>query len=300
MENRIRVAIVGLDTSHAVEFPKLMQDPAVPPQNQIHDLVATRCLRFETPFQNKEGLDKRQAYLESIGVMVTEDFDTAVADCDAIMIEINDPAKHLEYFAKCAKLGKPIFLDKPFADTLDNAAEIRRIAGENNVRFFTASSLRFDVDFAECLAKGVKAESAVIWGPVGRAPAGSSIVWYGVHTFEMLQRIMGRGAVSVCVSSDRKGYVCHVVYNDGRRGVVELTYGSYRYGGVIRDDREKEAMFQVSCRVPFYQMLIIDLVKFFKGESQVVDLEDSFEIMAMLSAADRSAATGRPEPVYLK
>ena len=126
MENKIKVAIIGLDTSHAVEFPKLMQDPAVPEQNQVHDLVATRCLRFETPFQNKEGLDKRQAYLESIGVMVTEDFDTAVADCDAIMIEINDPAKHLEYFEKCAGLGKPIFLDKPFADTLDNAVRKQR------------------------------------------------------------------------------------------------------------------------------------------------------------------------------
>ena len=66
--------------------------------------------------------------------MVTEDFDTAVADCDAIMIEINDPAKHLEYFEKCAGLGKPIFLDKPFADTLDNAVRIMQIAKENNVR----------------------------------------------------------------------------------------------------------------------------------------------------------------------
>ena len=186
------------------------------------------------------------------------------------------------------------------AFAIRNAKEILRIAKENNVRFFTASSLRFDVDFVEGVAKGVRPESAVIWGPVGRAPAGSSIVWYGVHTFEMLQRVMGRGAVSVCVSSDRKGYVCHVVYSDGRRGVVELTYGSYRYGGVIRDDRGKEVMFQVSYRVPFYQMLIIEIIKFFKGESQIIDLEDSFEIMAMLSAADRSAATGRPEPVYTK
>lgn len=91
------------------------------------------------------------------------------------------------------------------------------------------------------------------------------------------------GAVSVNVSGDRKGYVCHVVYGDGRRGIVELTYGSYRYGGVIRDDREKEVLFQVSYRVPFYQMLIIEIIKFFKGESQVIPLEDSFEVMAMLS-----------------
>lgn len=300
MEKKIKVAVIGLDTSHAVEFPKLMQDPNVPAANQIHDLVTTRCIRFETPFQNKDGLDKRQAYLESIGVMVTEDFDTAVADCDAVMIEINDPARHLEYFEKCAKLGKPVFLDKPMADTLDNALKMLEIAKENNIRFFTASALRFDVDFVEGIAKGVKPESAVVWGPVGKAPAGSSIIWYGVHAFEMLQRIMGRGAVGVTVIPDRKGYVCNVAYNDGRRGIVELAYGAYRYGAVIRDNVAKETLIQVSCRVPFYQMLITEIVKFFKGEDQVVPLEDSIEIMSMLAAADRSASTGRNEPVYIK
>lgn len=135
MENKIKVAIIGLDTSHAVEFPKLMQDPAVPEQNQVHDLVATRCLRFETPFQNKEGLDKRQAYLESIGVMVTEDFDTAVADCDAIMIEINDPAKHLEYFEKCAGLGKADLSRQTLCGYARQRGQIMQI-GERKQRAF--------------------------------------------------------------------------------------------------------------------------------------------------------------------
>ena len=126
--DKMKVALIGLDTSHAVEFPRWMQDPAVPAALRVRDLCATRCLRFETPFQNRKGLDERQAYLERIGVMVTEEFDAAVADCDALMIEINDPARHLEYFEKCAGLGLPIFLDKPFADTPENARRIMRIA----------------------------------------------------------------------------------------------------------------------------------------------------------------------------
>ena len=128
MQQIIKTAVVGMDTSHAVEFPKFIQDPALPAENQVKGMQVTRALRFETPFQNRDGLDKRQAYLESIGVTVTEDFDEAVADCDAIFIEINDPALHLEYFKKCAVLGKPIFLDKPFAATLDETLEILKIA----------------------------------------------------------------------------------------------------------------------------------------------------------------------------
>ena len=121
----MKVAIIGLDTSHSVAMPKLMNDPACEPDMKVSGLKAVTCLRFETPFQGKEGLDNRQAQLEGWGVKVTLDFDEAIADCDAIMMEINDPAYHLDYFKRLANLGKPIFLDKPMAA---NVAESREIA----------------------------------------------------------------------------------------------------------------------------------------------------------------------------
>jgi len=295
MEKTFKVAIIGLDTSHAVDFPGLMQDPETPEAQRIGGLRAVGCLRFETPFQNREGLDKRQKYLESIGVPVTENFEEATADCDAVMLEINDPSRHLEYFAKCALLGKPVFLDKPFADTLENMQEIIRIARENKIRFFTSSSLRFDVDFQEGLAKGPKKpERAVVWGPVGRAPSGSDIIWYGCHAFEMLQTAMGRGAVAVTGYRDPAGYVFQVAYRDGRRGTVELAPGS-GYGAVLRDRENNGVLVKVN---PSYRMLLENVVRFLKGEDPVA-LEDEVEVMAMLAAADRSLAeNGRGIPVF--
>lgn len=297
MGKTFKVAIIGLDTSHAVAFPELMQDPKTPGSLRIAGLRAVSCLRFETPFQNKAGLDKRQNYLESIGVPVTENFDEAVTDCDAVLLEINDPSLHLEYFRKCAKLGKPVFLDKPFADTLENMQEIIRIAQENNIRFFTSSSLRFDVDFQEELAKGLQPERAVVWGPVGPAAAGSDIIWYGCHAFEMLQTAMGRGAVSVSGYRDPAGYVFQVAYRDGRRGTVELTPES-GFGALIRD-RENDGVFvKVTGTIPFYRMLLEQILRFLEGEEPVA-LEDEVEVMAMLAAADRSIAEkGRGVPVF--
>lgn len=293
----LRVAIIGLDTSHAVEFPRLMQDDSVPAEHRVSGMRATRCLRFETPFQGKDGLDQRQAVLEKIGVEVTDDFDYAIGDCDAILLEVNDPALHWEYFSRCAKLGKPVFLDKPFADTLENMNKIIDLAPKEGVRYFTASSLRYDLDMVEALSSGIKAESATIWGPVGKAASGSSLIWYGVHTFEMLERIMGLGAEKVFVSPDSRGYVCHVVYKDGRRGVVDLTYNAYRYGGVIRDNASAECMFQSTGRIPFYHLLLLEIREFFLGRSNGVDLRESMEIMAMLVAAERSLAGNSWESV---
>ena len=106
MSSKVKIALIGLDTSHSIAFPEIIKE-----RGDNTPLEVISCLRFETPFQGKEGLDKRQEILEGMGIKVTEDFDEAVAGADALMLEVNDPAYHLEYFSRCATLGKPIFLD---------------------------------------------------------------------------------------------------------------------------------------------------------------------------------------------
>lgn len=298
MSTPIKVAIIGLDTSHSVELPKLMLDSAVAPELRMTGMVSTRALRFDTPFQLKEGLDKRQAYLESIGMMVTTDFDTAVADCDAILLEINDPAFHLEYFRKCAGLGKPIFLDKPFADTLDNAREIMKIAAESKTVYFTASCLRFCPAIQEAHKSVAHPKEGFIWGPLGKAMAGSSIVWYGVHATEMLEFVMGPGAISVQACANGGGYMLVVNYADGRRGVISLGNGCYQYGGVLRDLENTPLIFNETISGAFYRPLLVQVEEFFRTGKMPVEIEDSFEVMAILDAADKSALSGRPEPIY--
>ena len=295
MNRNIRTAVIGMDTSHAVEFPKYIQDPAQDAATHVPGMTVTRALRFETPFQNAEGLDARQAYLESIGVKVTEDFDEAVADCDAVFLEINDPSLHLPYFRKCAKLGKPVFLDKPFAATLAETNEILRIAAANKVRFFTASSLRYDADVEHAAAAFPSPEFTHVWGPLGKAAAGSSVVWYGVHSFEMLEKLMGPGALNVSGIRDQRGAVFSVSYPDGRRGIVELSENCGRYGGVLR--RGKEMLTYQAGRSELYPNLIGQIGAFFRGEQEGVPLAESYEIMAMLEAAEKSIASGHAEEV---
>ncbi|MBO7152373.1 MAG: Gfo/Idh/MocA family oxidoreductase [Lentisphaeria bacterium] len=291
----IRIAVIGMDTSHAVQLPKLMQDPES--EFKISGMRVTRAMRFETPFQNKAGLDEREAYLRSIGVEVTEDFEYAIGDCDAIMLEINDPSLHLEYFEKVAALGKPVFLDKPFADTVANTRKIIEIGKKYNTRYFTASSLRFTVGPNNLVDSKINVNSAYAWGPLGQAAAGSSIVWYGVHTFEQIERIMGIGAESVTAVPSGKGVVCVVKYKDGRGAVVELNNDKWVYGDVIRDDAGNDAMCSVPAKTPFYYSLMEQIRLFFLDIETPVSIEDSFEVMALCEAADKSFASGKPEAV---
>lgn len=295
MSKEIRIGMIGLDTSHSIAFTKCLQAPDCPPEQHVDGARVITCMRFETPFQDKEGLDKRQEQLEGWGVKVTESLDEVVADCDALMLEINDPAYHVEYFTKCAGLGKPIFLDKPMADTAANAKLIAKMAKDKGAKVFSSSSLRFVPALLAAIEAVETPMYTSTYGPLGKAPAGSSIVWYGVHAFEMLQRAMGRGAKSVLAHRDGAGVVSIIEYDNARRGVVELTEGAYAYGGSVR--APKKAVNFSADNALLYTGQLKEVVKFFQGAEPVVTLEDAVEVTSMLDAAERSVKSGAAEKV---
>ena len=288
--NPLRVAMVGLDTSHSVAFPQHIQGPG---EHLVEGIRVTRCLRFPTPFYSEEGQDERQRQIEAWGVQVSRDMDDVVADCDAILICINDPAYHREYFHRCAALGKPIFLDKPLADTFAHGKEIVAWAREHNTKFFSSSSLRFAPELVAASIAMPSPQFVSTYGPLGKAPAGSSIVWYGVHAFEMLQRAMGRGACSVQTHTVAHGVICVVQYADDRRGVVELTSNSYAYAGCLRN-AENAVTYAVNMDHVYAAQLSV-VVSFFHGGVIPVVWEDTLEVMALLDAAERSLQSGNEE-----
>lgn len=290
---KIKVAIIGLDTSHSIQFTMRAQAPDCDPAQKVDGIEIISCMRFETPFQDKAGLDERTTQLEAWGVKVTEDFDEAVEGAQALLLEVNDPTLHVEYFEKAAKTGLPLFLDKPLADDMDNGLEIARIAKEYDVRFFSASSLRFIKNMVETVDKFDDIQCASVFGPLGIAPAGESVVWYGVHAFEILQRTMGRGAKAVTAVNDEKGVVAVVHYEDGRRGVVELAKGAFVYGGSIRTNDDKDVFI---CDMTYaYKGLLELIVKFLNGEPAPVEFEDTLEIMNLLDTTVRSMKSGKTE-----
>ena len=297
MSNEVKVAIIGLDTSHSVAFPRLMQAPDCPAELKVEGLRAASCLRFPTPFTTEETLDRQQQQLEEWGIKVTTVFDEAVEDCDAIMIEINDPACHLEYFTRCADFGKPIFLDKPMADHIKNGRAIYDLAKAKGLRVFSASSLRHVRELSEACVQMPSPLFVSTYGPLGKAPAGSWIVWYGVHAFEMLQRAIGRGAKSVFAHKDKAGAVAVVEYEDNRHGVVELMENGHSYAGCLRGEKDVFP-FVVDMRWA-YTMQMREVARFFAGAEPPLTLEDTLEVMAMLDAAERSSKSGKLEAVRL-
>ena len=286
----INVAVIGLDTSHSVEFGRRMNARECPRNQRVAGLHAVACMRFETPFQDREGLDARQEQLERWGIKVTEDFSEAVSACDAIMLEINDPSRHLEYFERVAALGKPVFLDKPLAGSVEDGRAIVELAAKHGTRVWSGSSIPFVPAIARALASVPEVTIGHAFGALGQAPAGDSLVWYGVHSFEMLQRIMGHGAETVMALESQAGVVAVVSYAGHRQGIVESIRGMGSYGGRVQC---KERTVTFVCNTGYaYRDLLRKVKDFFRGGPAPVNMQTTFEGLAMMAAARRSIDRG--------
>ena len=292
----IKVAVIGLDTSHSIEFPRRMQAPDCPKDQRVSGLRAVSCLRFKTPFQDDAGLDKRQAQLEAWGVKVTTDFDEAVEKCDAIMLEINDGSFHLPYFKKVANLGKPVFLDKPLASSLADGRAIVRLAAKHRTLVWSGSSLPFAPELKNAVARVSEVRLGHAFGPLGAAPVGDSLIWYGVHSFEMLLRIMGPGPKTAHAAETSAGITTVIDYGNGRQGVVEAITGAWSYGGRVQGMADgKPAVLPFICECKYlYRDILKEIKRFFEGGRPPVSMETTLEGLAMMAAARKSLESGKP------
>ncbi|MBU4198429.1 MAG: Gfo/Idh/MocA family oxidoreductase [Verrucomicrobia bacterium] len=289
----IKVAIIGLDTSHSIEFPRRMQAPDCPEDQKVPGLKAVSCLRFPTPFQNKDGLDQRQKQLEAWDVKVTADFDEAAEGADAFMLEINDGSYHLEYFKKVAALGKPVFLDKPLAATLADGKAIIKLMKQHATRVWSGSSIPFCPEITQVKAQVGEIRIANVFGALGAAPAGDSLVWYGAHTFEMLQRLMGCTPQSIQAIETKTSIVTIVNYGNDRQGLVEAIRNCDNYGGLIIGKTQGQVKaIPFICNTRYSKRDILCAIKkFFKGGPAPVDMMTTFEGLAMITAARKSIET---------
>ncbi len=281
------VAMIGLDTSHSVEFAKLMQHPE---HRIVQGMRVVKALRFPSAFQSEEGQDKRQADLEALGVELVPTLDEAVSGVAALFLEINDPALHVPYFEQVADLGLPVFIDKPLCATTAEALRIRDLARKHGTRVWSASSLRFIPALAEAKAAVPKPVLAHTFGSLGKAAAGSDLVWYGVHAVEMLVAALGIGASHVRAIDGAMGVTLLVDYADGRRGLVECLRGLYRYGGRLQSE-DALAFFDSGSGSP-YIALMSALRDFVVEGVTPVPLAEAIEVMAILEAGETSLAAG--------
>ena len=296
MAKELKIGIIGLDTSHTVAFTKLIQGRDTPAEQKVDGLRVVNAMRFPSPFQNEDGQNQRQADMEALGVTMQKTVADLARGMDALSLEINDPALHLDYFRQVAGLGLPVFVDKPLAANVNDARQMIELAAAHKTNTWSSSSLRY----VRRLVAAKKQITALptfcnVFGALGKAAAGSDVVWYGCHVTEMLVTAMGVGAQAVTAVEDPAGVVAVVSYPNNRRAIAEYSRGSYKYGGRIQAGND--VLYFDNTGDVLYYNLLVEIKRWLDTGVLPVSLAESFEVQAIMEAVEQSLAQKKAVPV---
>lgn len=286
----LRLGYIGTDTSHVIAFTRVLNDPSNPdhvPGARVVAAFKGGSDDVESSYKRVDGYAKELA--EKWNIEIVPAISALCGKVDAILLESVDGRKHLPQAREAAKCGKPMFIDKPLAASLEDAREIARVLKQVNVPWFSTSSLRYG-EVATTM-KFPDMTGAVVWGPGPTEEHHAlSLSWYGIHAVEMLYALLGAGADEVSMVSTADADEVTARWKSGRIGTVRTLRPYSEFGGVVF--RAKEVVPSGPKTKSSYVPMLREIVKFFQTGQPPVPNEETLEIFAFMDAAERSKAAG--------
>ena len=281
----LRAGMIGLTTSHVVAFTKLINDPKATGPLADVEVVAGFTGGVK---DNPSSWDRREKFTRQLrdrGITIYDTIGELLEHVDVVFLESVDGRPHLEQARPVIAAGKPLFIDKPLAASLEDCIRIYRLAEKAKVPCFSSSSLRFSSGFQAVRNEESplgKVKSCVAWSPMSTEPHHPDLFWYGIHGVETLFTIMGPG----CKQVTRKSKTEVVgVWKDGRQGSF---IGKKGYGAEVVGTAGSGS----AGKYEGYKGLVIEICKFFKTGKPPVSTEETLEIYAFMEAADESKRRG--------
>jgi len=293
-----RVGMIGLDTSHSIEFVKALN--AKDAGNAFDGYTITIAYPYgsrdiESSYSRIEGYTKT---VREFGVKIAASIDEVIAGSDVIMLETNDGKLHLEQALPVFKSGKRIFIDKPVAARYQDVVKIFKASQQYKTPFFSASSLRYVENLAAIRNGSLvgKVLGAETYSPAVLEPSHTDLYWYGIHGVEMLFTAMGTGCATVSRIHVPDTDVAVGAWKDGRLGTFRGTRtGRHKYGGIAFGENGNIHISEYSG----YKPMLLEIIKFFNTGIVPVDPGETLEIYAFMEAADESKKQGG-RPVALQ
>jgi len=290
LQAQVKIGIIGLDTSHATAFTKLLNGDDKKAEYNDFEIVAAYPYGSKTI---KSSYDRIPGYIEEVekyGVEVVNSIAELLSKVDCVMLETNDGNLHLEQAEEVFKAGKIVFIDKPIGANLAQAIAIFELANKYNVPVFTSSALRFSKQTLK-IRSGELGEvlGADCYSPASGERSHPDFSWYGIHGVETLFTVMGTGCKSVNRMSAEGTDVVVGLWDDGRIGTFRgIREGKAGYGGTAFTSKGIEPVGGYDG----YGHLLDEILKFFKTRVAPVSEKETLEIFTFMEASNESKRQG--------
>lgn len=208
-------------------------------------------------------------WCEDFGVDNCESIDELCQKCDAIVVLApSNPEKHLGYAQEVLKHGKPTYIDKTFAPSLDVAQEIFDMAKRYHAQFFSTSALRY----ADELKEMVGDNNFIITG------GGSNFPEYCIHMIEMAVKLLDDKVQSTNIVCQGEQRICNLSTVSGKKAT--LIYAPKLPFTVASEKADGNTAY-VKITSDFFGELMKDMVRFFDNGEVSFDISETLDVMKL-------------------
>jgi predicted dehydrogenase len=281
----LRAGIIGTDTSHAPAFTAAF---LAHPEWRIRVVAAFKGGSPDLPLSATRVEGFAATIHDKNGVEIVDTIDALLTKVDVVLLLSVDGRVHLSQATPVLRAGKPVFIDKPLAASVDDGRRIAALSRQTGAPFFSSSSTRFHADIPRLRTDAGIGKVASVQGTytLNRLEHHPDLYYYGIHGVEALYAVMGTGCVSVSRRTDGDVDVTTGKWSDGRAGV---------FRGLLKPG-DKSAMLKVkgdkgtaeSSGPQGYDGLLVAMAEFFQTGRSPVPVEQTIEILEFMTAADLS------------
>lgn len=304
----LKFGVVGLDNYQAVAFTELFHSPKA--QGDLAGIRVVAAFPGGSPDiqESVDSLAKWVPAMEKYGVAIVDSIDKVLERSDALLIMSVDGRAHLPQFKAVLKAGKPVYIGRPLAASLEDAIAMFELAKANNVPLFSCSQHRFSPGFSGMRnhPEVGKVVGCSVYGGFETEPHHPDFFWHCVHSVETLYTILGPGCDSVTRASTPQAELVTGVWKDGKIGTfrgIPKGAGAIKYRAMVFGDKGISPSGDYGYDVPTnwvaphgeymgYKGVAIEIARFFRTRQPPVTPEETIELFAFMEAAHQSKAQG--------
>lgn len=295
-EHKVRIGMIGLDTSHVTAFTELLNNTNHPyhvPGGTVAVGYPGGSSDFELSYSRIEGFTEKLRSEYNVRIVPTPE--EVAESCDAILLESVDGRAHRELFERIAPYRKPVFVDKPFAVSSDDAKAIFRTAEQYGIPVMSCSAVRY----GEALTRAIADDrlGSIIgmdcYGPLALQPTQPGLFWYGIHTVDMLYSALGSSCLQVKSAVTEEHDVVIGEWADGRIGAIRGNRrGNNGFGALLHREKGTQYVDLASNAKPYYASLLEQIMAMIATGKPGIRPEETAEIIRFIEAANESRQTG--------
>ncbi len=285
--NPVRLGVVGVDSSHLPAFTSRL--------HALTDAGEGRC-RVTTMFDPGEhflpekDVEGWKTEARQMGVADAKSMDALLDQVDGVLVLSVNGHEHLAHATPALRRGLPTYIDKPLTCSPAEADRLAGIVRETGARCYSASSLRFAKELEDVAKLPGEVVAVDVVGPGELNDAMAGLYFYGVHSVELADAILGPGVEAVRASSTPDRDLADLRYADGRLARIRLERrGGYAFGATVHTTQTLHS-FVVDFE-PVYARLIAGMSRFFEGAEPPVSLDRIVENIKTMAAGNQSLTT---------